>query len=209
MLYQLENATVDDLNLLIKYKLNSIFYYAKDLDQEENTKINNYVNSHIPEQIDDYKIIKSDNKIIGCLLLEKYLDGVILDEIFIEEEFRNKGIGTQLISNILANNSIVYLWVYKSNIKATKLYEKLGFSVIENTESRYFMKYSKLQNARNFCRDVKELAKKYNLSFFVVTDGASATNNNDCEAVKNARDNHKKWELEHNFDPDEDWREEK
>ncbi len=207
MLYQLKKATANDLNLLIKYKLNNIFEYAKDLDQEENTKINNYVNSHIPEQIDDYKIIKSDNKIIGCLLVEKHLDGVILDEIFIEEEYRNKGIGSKIISDVLSNNSIVYLWVYKSNIKATKLYKKFGFRVIENTESRYFMKYSKLQNARNFCKDVKELAKKYNLPFFVVTDGASATSNNGCEAVKNARDNHKKWELEHNFDPDEDWRE--
>ena len=51
----------------------------------------------------------------------------------------------------------------------------------------------KLIIARKFCLEVKELAEKYNLPFFVVTDGASATNNNGCEAVKNARDNHKKW----------------
>ena len=42
-------------------------------------------------------------------------------------------------------------------------------------------------------------------TFFVVTDGASATSNNGCEAVKNARSNHIKWELKNNFDPDEDW----
>lgn len=160
MVYQLENATVDDLNLLIKYKLSNIFEYTKDLDQEEITKINNYVNSHIPKQIGNYKIIKADNKIIGCLLVEKHLDGVILDEIFIEEEYRNKGIGTQIISDVLSNNSIVYLWVYKSNIKAIKLYEKISFNIMENTETRYFMKYSKLQSARNFCKDVKELSKK-------------------------------------------------
>ncbi len=100
--------------------------------------------------------------------------------MIIEEEYRNKGIETQIISNVLSNNSIVYLWIYKSNIKAIKLYEKLGFNIMENTEIRYFMKYSKLQNARNFCKDVKELSKKYNLPFFVVTDGASATSNNGC-----------------------------
>lgn len=207
MVYQLENATINDSNLLIKYKLNNIFEYAEDLDQGEIIKINNYVNSHIPKQIDNYKIIKSDNRIIGCLLVEKHLDGVILDEIFIEEGYRNKGIGTQIISDILSNNSIVYLWVYKSNVRAIKLYKKLGFNIMENTEIRYFMKYSKLQNARNFCENVKELSKKYNLPFLAVTDGASATSNNGCEAVKNARDTHKKWELEHNFDPDEDWSE--
>ena len=205
MIYQLENATIDDSNLLIKYKLNNIFEYAKNLDQEEITKINNYVNSKIPKQINNYKIIKANNKIIGCLLVEQHLDGVILDEIFIEEEYRNNGIGTKIINNVLSNYSIVYLWVYKDNINAIKLYDKLGFLVMENTETRYFMKYSKIENARNFCKDVKELSKKYNLPFFVVTDGASATSNNGCEAVKNARDNHKKWELENNFDPEEDW----
>lgn len=62
----------------------------------------------------------------------------------------------------------------------------------KESEIENLMKYSKLQNARDFCKDVKELSKKYNLPFFVVTDGASATSNNGCEAVKNARDNHKK-----------------
>lgn len=38
----------------------------------------------------------------------------------------------------------------------------------------------------------------------MVTEGASATNNG-CDAVKNARDNHTKWEKEHGFDPYEDW----
>ncbi len=61
------------------------------------------------------------------------------------------------------------------------------------------------QKARKFCKEVKELAKKYDLPFFVVTDGASCISNNGCEAVKNARDNHILWEKKHNFDPYEDW----
>ena len=63
----------------------------------------------------------------------------------------------------------------------------------------------KIKKARTFCLEVKELAKKYNLPFFVVTDGASATSNNGCIAVKNARDNHIKWEKENGYDPYEDW----
>ena len=39
----------------------------------------------------------------------------------------------------------------------------------------------------------------------MVTEGASVTNNNGCEAVKNARDNHIKWEEENGFDPNDDW----
>jgi hypothetical protein len=69
-------------------------------------------------------------------------------------------------------------------------------------------KEDKTTKAREFCSKVKELANECDLPFFVVTDGASAISNNGCEAVKNARDNHIKWELEHNADPYEDWSEE-
>lgn len=54
-----------------------------------------------------------------------------------------KGIGTKIIMDILDNNDVVYLWVYKENEKAISLYKKLGFNVIEETESRYYMKYNK------------------------------------------------------------------
>jgi len=63
----------------------------------------------------------------------------------------------------------------------------------------------RIKKAREFCQKVRELANEYELPFFVVTDGASATSNNGCEAVKNARDNHIKWELENGSDPNEDW----
>jgi hypothetical protein len=63
----------------------------------------------------------------------------------------------------------------------------------------------KIEKARKFCSEVRELAEKYDLPFFVVTDGASAIKNNGCEAVRNARECHKNWELKNNFDPEEDW----
>lgn len=64
---------------------------------------------------------------------------------------------------------------------------------------------NELHKAREFCMEVKKLAQKYDLPFFVVTDGASATHNNGCEAVKNARNSHIKWEKENGFNPYEDW----
>lgn len=64
---------------------------------------------------------------------------------------------------------------------------------------------SRLEQAREFCEKVRELADVYQLSFFVVTDGASATSNHGCDAVKNARDCHKKWEENHGYDPMMDW----
>lgn len=62
-----------------------------------------------------------------------------------------------------------------------------------------------LAKARQFCADVRTLAAKKNLPFFVVTNGASAYSNDGNEAVRHARDMHIEWEKTHGEDPDEDW----
>lgn len=142
MNYNLINATSNDIDYIKKSKLYNIFTYADDLPKDEIMRINNYVDEHIPVEITDYKIIMCSNDRVGCLLVTKKDDGVILDEIYLEE-YRNKGIGTDIIKNILKNNSIVYLWVYKKNIKAISLYKKMKFKIINETENRYYMKYSK------------------------------------------------------------------
>ena len=121
----------------------NIFIYADDLQKDEVMRINNYVDEHIPVEITDYKIIMCNKNKVGCLLVAKKEDGAILDEIYLEEEYRNKGIGTDIIKNILKINPIVYLWVYKKNIKAISLYKKMKFKIINKTENRYYMKYSK------------------------------------------------------------------
>ena len=143
MEYKLSTSSNKDINRLIEYKTRTIYEYAKDLSDEEINRINNYVTSEVPKLINDYCNIIVDNKIVGRLLLTNKEDGKLLDEIYLEEEYRNKGIGTEIINDILNNNDIVYLWVYKENEKAISLYKKLEFNVIEETESRYYMKYNK------------------------------------------------------------------
>lgn len=62
--------------------------------------------------------------------------------------------------------------------------------------------------SRKFITDVSRLAKKYNVNFFIVTDGASGYSNgngNVDEAVKNARIKHIEWEKNNGFNPYEDW----
>lgn len=143
MKYKLSTSSNKDINRLIEYKKRTIYEYAKDLSNEKIDKINKYVTSEVPKLINNYCNIIVDNKIVGCLLLTNKDDGKLLDEIYLEEEYRNKGIGTEIINDILNNNDIVYLWVYKENEKAISLYKKLEFNVIEETESRYYMKYNK------------------------------------------------------------------
>lgn len=143
MEYRLIKSTNDDLDKIIEYKKQTIFEFADNLSQEEIDKINNYVETTVPELIEDYYKILVNGNIIGCLLITDKNDGKLLDEIYLEEEYRNQGIGTGIIASILNQNKIVYLWVYKANTNAIKLYERLGFKVIKETDTRYYMKYSK------------------------------------------------------------------
>lgn len=77
-------------------------------------------------------------------MIRKIDDGLLLDEIFIEKEYRNNGIGSSIIKNyVLDNDDNIYLWVYKDNIKAFNLYKKLGFKIKEETNSRYYMESQK------------------------------------------------------------------
>lgn len=58
---------------------------------------------------------------------------------------------------------------------------------------------------KEFLLKVDELAKLYDVNYFIVTDGASKINNNGNEAVRAARNSHIEWEKEHGSDPYEDW----
>lgn len=60
--------------------------------------------------------------------------------------------------------------------------------------------------ARQFCLEVRQLAQRYGLPFFLVTDGASAISNDGCDAVDCARKAHVEWETQQGIDPDHEWR---
>ena len=143
MKYELIKASLSDIEKLIKYKKRNIFEYADNLSIDEINQINNYVDSNIPKELDNYFIIVVDGKKVGCLLLTNKADGKLLDEIYLDDEYRNLGIGSDIIKKIINDYDIIYLWVYKKNERAISLYKRLGFCVIEETDSRYYMKYSK------------------------------------------------------------------
>lgn len=142
--FKIENAGINDLERIKYYKLKTIVEYAKKLSEEEMSKIDNYICESVPTSIKKYKNIICNKKIIGSFLFRKIDEGLLLDEIYIEKEYRNKGIGSSIIENYTINcNENIYLWVYKNNINAFNLYKKLGFKIIEETDARYYMEYIK------------------------------------------------------------------
>ena len=141
--YQLEPAGNGDVERIRKYKLASILDYAGDLNQAELDRINRYVDEQLPKQLGYYQNVVCDGVTVGSILVRQIDDGLLLDEIFIEKKYRGRGIGSSVIKNILSHsNDSVFLWVYKTNVDAIRLYRNLGFVVVDETNTRYYMAYS-------------------------------------------------------------------
>ena len=72
----------------------------------------------------------------------------MIDGLYVDINFRNKGIATKLIKEIireiyLLGDYEIFINVLKKNKGAVNLYNKLGFNTKEETDSRYYMKYKK------------------------------------------------------------------
>jgi len=141
MKYKLDSATITDVDRLINYKKDTIFSSSDNLSNDEINKINEYVINSVNKDINDYKIVILDNKKIGSLLIKNIDEGLFIDEIYLEKEYRFLGIGTSILKGILEkhNDKDIYLWVYKNNNVALSLYKKLDFIVKDETEYRYYM----------------------------------------------------------------------
>lgn len=141
--YRLEEASEKDISRLISYKLDTILEYAKNIDEKEKNRILKYVSSEVTMKFNSYQLIIVEETIVGSFLLEEKEEFYFLDEIYLEKDYRNKGIGKSILKKIISSHDTIYLWVYQSNQKAISLYKKLGFQVVDKTATRFYMQYDK------------------------------------------------------------------
>jgi GNAT superfamily N-acetyltransferase len=92
----------------------------------------------------EFKIILADNKAIGRLYMDYRDDEIRVIDISLLPGFRNKGIGSGLLSDILSRakklNKPVRIHVERYN-PALKLYNRLGFVRIGDTGVYYLMEW--------------------------------------------------------------------
>jgi len=100
---------------------------------------------------DEWACLASDEgRIVAFLSIEVHHEEeefIYLDDMSVTKEYRSKGIGTELFSraeNYAREINIhnIYLHVEKSNTSAFRLYERLGYKIHEEQESRYLMSKS-------------------------------------------------------------------
>lgn len=90
-------------------------------------------------------ILESGNSRIGYFVVIRSSENLFLDQIHLLPEFQGKGIGQQIVKNILIEAEQeklpIELVVLKVN-PAKKLYEKLGFHITRSDEFRHYMTWS-------------------------------------------------------------------
>ncbi len=93
----------------------------------------------VPAQV---QIIQVGERDVGYLKIEEWPDCAYLDGIYLDRDHRSQGLGARVLSELIAAYRAagvpVRLRVYKSN-PAQRLYERLGFCVIEETEQAWIM----------------------------------------------------------------------
>ena len=98
--------------------------------------------NYVPVEI---QVITFTEKDMGMLSLEERGQDIFLRAIEIHPDYQGQGIGTAIIQKIIAEGALkmkpVFLHVLKVN-PAKRLYERLGFSVVNETSTHFQMRTS-------------------------------------------------------------------
>ncbi len=89
------------------------------------------------------RVVMVGSEPIGVVVLERKDSHDWLDEILIKTDYRGQGIGTALMRQIIADaharDRPVRLRVLKENRSARRLYERIGFVLLEILEHHFLM----------------------------------------------------------------------
>lgn len=139
--YYLSAATNDDFDFV--YQLKKIAY-KEYIEQTWGWDDTFQIKFHQENfSAGNTKIIKAGDKQIGTVDLKEGDTNIFISGLYILPEFQSKGIGSSIIKDLLkmaeAAQKRLDLEVLRVNTKAQKLYQRLGFTMTERDETKYYM----------------------------------------------------------------------
>ena len=116
--YVCRDATKRDIEIITSIRLVTMVddVMDKKLSYEERSKLKDKINKDIKDTYDKYKVIYVDGKKAGIYLVVPDRKGVMIDIIYLFEEYRNNGIGTSIINSVKQTSDFTYVWTYQDNI---------------------------------------------------------------------------------------------
>ena len=137
---------VDDANICDEF----LTLLIQDERKYDNTIDENFiVKDYFLNMINGENILllyKDEDIPKGYIFAKKINDYYLIDGLYVDTSFRNMGIAKRLIKEIIKEihsfgNYKIYINVLKENKIALELYKIIGFSIIEETDSKYHMEY--------------------------------------------------------------------
>jgi len=116
-------------------------YFARLLDLEMD-KVANFPENEDRDLLKTYwHRVKSDTKClfvydnnvpIGVLTYTEHHKYIDIRDFYILEDYRNQGIGTEMINKIkeIRNHRLIYVGTVGGNERALKLYQEFGFKIL-------------------------------------------------------------------------------
>ncbi len=145
--FTFRNANDGDFELSFEIRKNALGKYVEQTwGWDENRQWKYHKDDFNPAIL---RIIEVGNEPAGTL--ENYAEdnSMIVSGLYIIDKFQNQGIGTRVMTSIIRNASEnsanVMLQVLKVNPKAKALYERLGFTVYETTDTHFKMIYKPVE----------------------------------------------------------------
>jgi ribosomal protein S18 acetylase RimI-like enzyme len=140
--YALRTATADDFEFLYALKRAAYRDHAAATygPWDEQWQRDRFASRFDPAAV---QIVVADGRDVGALAVEWDEDPVFLVGIEIAPDGRGRGIGTAVIRDVLDRalrlRKGVRLQVFKVNVRAMQLYERLGFRATGSTETHTLM----------------------------------------------------------------------
>jgi ribosomal protein S18 acetylase RimI-like enzyme len=138
----LRNVKENDFDWLYDLRRQTMSKYINDSGEKF---ILETQSNRIMKEYESIRIVKSDNQDIGMFKVKRNFGKWEIIQIQLLPNYQHIGIGTKLIQNLLVEASqqdaAVFLSVLKVN-PAKRLYERLGFEVVQEKEKSYTMRYS-------------------------------------------------------------------
>lgn len=93
----------------------------------------------------DNYVIELEKTPVGRLIVERGEQEIRVIDISLLPKFRNRGIGAILLEKLkaeaAADGKSVFLRVLQTNVSAKRFYERLGFTVVEDAELHFAMRW--------------------------------------------------------------------
>lgn len=127
--------------------IEAIFALSKALIEQYETaaidlgRVTQWMHRKIAHSIGEYQRVMVDKQVVGYFRFHRDGSRMELDDLYILPPYRNQGLGTAVITHCCTTTTLpIYLYVFIRNEGAVRLYQRMGFRVIETLQdSRYIM----------------------------------------------------------------------